>query len=101
MSSDIWARLIVTMPSAGLGQMNFPSVRDFGAEIGEWSDSALSRNGQAIRRETGMPRPVMMLMTLQATLASVFCVGRVRAWRLGPITFLDRNIATSAKERFP
>jgi hypothetical protein len=52
---------------------------DFGAEIGEWSDSALSRNGQAIRRETGMPRPVMMLMTLQATLASVFCAGRVRA----------------------
>src|SRR4051812_37396522 len=29
MSSDIWARLIITMPSAGLGQMNFPSVRRF------------------------------------------------------------------------
>src|SRR5690349_8697198 len=28
-SSDIWARLIVTTPSAGLGQMNFPSVRRF------------------------------------------------------------------------
>src|SRR3954453_5258070 len=28
-SSDIWARLIVTMPSSGLGQMNFPSVRRF------------------------------------------------------------------------
>jgi hypothetical protein len=25
MSSDIWARLIVTTPSAGLGQVNFPS----------------------------------------------------------------------------
>src|SRR3954469_13094702 len=28
-SSDIWARLIVTTPSVGLGQMNFPSVRRF------------------------------------------------------------------------
>jgi len=56
-----------------------PHCRDFGAEIREWSDSALSRRGQAIRRETGMPRPVMMFSTLQATLASVFCVGRVRA----------------------
>ena len=40
----------------------------------EWSDFALSRRGQAIRRETGMPRPVMMFNTLQATLVSVFCV---------------------------
>ena len=75
--------------------------KDFGAEIREWADFALSRSGQATRRDTGMPRPVMMLMTLQATLASVFCVGRVRAWRPRPITFLYRNIATSAKERFP
>jgi adenylylsulfate kinase-like enzyme len=74
---------------------------DFGAEIREWSDFALSRRGQAIRRETGMPMPVMMFSTLQATLASVFCVGRVRAWRPRPITFLYRNIATSANERFP
>src|SRR6188508_3360405 len=74
---------------------------DFGAEMREWADFALSRNGQATRRDTGMPRPVMMLMTLQATLASVFWVGRVRAWRPRPITFLYRNIATSAKERFP
>src|SRR5690349_19740892 len=73
----------------------------FGAEMREWADFALSRNGQATRRDTGMPRPVMMLMTLQATLASVFWVGRVRAWRPRPITFLYRNIATSAKERFP
>jgi len=52
---------------------------DFGAEIRVRADFTLSRGSQAIRRETGMPRPVMMLMTLQATLASVFCVGRVRA----------------------
>ena len=75
--------------------------RDFGAEIREWSDFALSRRFHAIRRDTGIPRPVMMLMTLQATLASVFWVGRVRAWRPRPITFLCRDIATSAKERFP
>jgi hypothetical protein len=58
-----------------------------------WVDFALSRGGQAIRRETGMPRAVMMLMTLQATLVSVFCVGRVRAGR--PSTLLYRNIAKS------
>jgi hypothetical protein len=58
---------------------------DFGAEIREWSDFALSRRGQAIRRETGMPRPVMMFSTLQATLASVFCVGRVRGTRSPPL----------------
>jgi hypothetical protein len=52
---------------------------DFGAEIREWADFALSPGGQATRRDTGIPRLVMMLMTLQATLASVFCVGRVRA----------------------
>ena len=52
---------------------------DFGAEIRVRADFTLSRSSQAIRRETGMPRPVMMLMTLQATLVSVFCVGRVRA----------------------
>ena len=63
--------------------------------------SPFPAGGQAIRRETGMPRPVMMLMTLQATLASVFCVGRVRAWRPRPTSFLYRNIATSANERFP
>ena len=52
---------------------------DFGAEIRGWADFALSRGGQATRRDTGMPRLVMMLMTLQATVASVFCVGRLRA----------------------
>ena len=56
-----------------------PSERDFGAEMREWADFALSRSSQATRRDTGMPKPVMMLMTLQATLASVFCVGKVRA----------------------
>ena len=53
-------------------------LRDFGAEMREWADFALSRNGQATRRDTGMPRPVMMLMTLHAILASVFCVGSSR-----------------------
>jgi hypothetical protein len=33
-------------------------------------------------------------------LASVFCVGRVRAWRPRPITFLYRNIATSISARW-
>jgi hypothetical protein len=61
---------------------------DVGAEIRVWSDFTLSRGGQAIRRDTGMPRLVMRLRTVQATLASVFCVGRVRAWRLRPIKVL-------------
>jgi hypothetical protein len=68
--------------ASGLSTMckcNEAPRQDFGAEISVWADFALSRRGQAIRRETGMPRPVMMLMTLQATLASVFCAGRLRA----------------------
>jgi hypothetical protein len=64
------------------------AATDFGAEIRVWADFALCCNGQALRRDTGMPRLVIRLMTLQATLASVFWVGRVRAWRLQPITFL-------------
>ena len=97
-----WTRyLLLTFRCTALSDEKRASVLrlDFGAEMREWSDFALSRNGQATRRDTGMPRPVMMLMTLQAT--SVFCVGRVRAWRPRPITFLYRNIATSANERFP
>src|SRR5690349_23893878 len=96
------ARLCRRFASSALHNLpDFGTCCDFGAEMREWADFALSRNGQATRRDTGMPRPVMMLMTLQATLASVFWVGRVRAWRPRPITFLYRNIATSAKERFP
>jgi hypothetical protein len=66
-------------------------MRDFGAEIRVWADFALSRGNQALRRDNGMPRPVMMLITLQATLGSVFCVDKVRAWRLRPINFLYPN----------
>jgi hypothetical protein len=43
---------------------------------------------QVMRCDTGMPRWVMMLMTLQPAAASAFCVGRVRAWRRRPITVL-------------
>jgi hypothetical protein len=46
-------------------------LSDFGAEISVWADFALSRWGQVIRRETGMPRPVMMLMTLEGTVKSL------------------------------
>jgi hypothetical protein len=58
--------------------------KDVGAKIRNGTDFTLSHAGQAIRRNTGMPRPVMMLIILQAT--SVFCVSRVRAWR--PISTL-------------
>jgi hypothetical protein len=53
--------------------------KDVGAKIRNGTDFTLSHAGQAIRRNTGMPRPVMMLIILQATLAPVFCVSRVRA----------------------
>jgi hypothetical protein len=52
---------------------------DVGAKIGVRAEFAHSRGDQALRRDTGMPRLAVMLMTLQATLASVFCVGCVRA----------------------
>src|SRR4029453_6233198 len=38
-----------------------------GGEIGVRADFAQSHGGQAARRDIGMPRPVMMLITLQAT----------------------------------
>ena len=46
------------------------------------------RRLQATFRETGMPRPVMRLMTLHATLASTFCAGRVRARSVRPMMTL-------------
>ena len=46
-----------------------------------------------------MPRPAIRLMTAQATRASAFCAGRVRARRLRPMRILYRSIATSARER--
>jgi hypothetical protein len=64
---------------SSFGQLFQAVDPDFGAEIRVRADFTLSRGSQAIRWETGMPRPVMMLMALQATLASVFCVGKVRA----------------------
>jgi hypothetical protein len=41
----------------------------------------------------------MPSMTLQAAAASVFCGGRVWAWRRRPIRVLSRIIATSPKDR--
>jgi len=46
------------------------------------------RRFQASLRETGMPRAVMRLSTLQPTLASTFCAGRVRARSVRPMMVL-------------
>jgi hypothetical protein len=43
---------------------------------------------QASFRETGMPRAVMRLSTLQAILASTFCAGSVRARSVRPMMVL-------------
>ena len=51
-------------------------------------DFALCAGSQATFRETGMPRLVMRLITLQAIRASTFCADRVRARRLRPIKTL-------------
>src|SRR5690349_634084 len=59
---------------------------DFGAQIGVPAEFALSHGVQATRRDTGLPRPVMMLRTRQPAAASVFCAGRLRARRPRPIT---------------
>ena len=56
---------------------------------------------QATFPVVGMPRLVMGLMTAQATLASAFCAGRVRARRLRPIGTLNRSIATSTNDLLP
>jgi hypothetical protein len=80
-SSGLWAACLPDLSLLTMyGGLSFEAATlDFGAEIIVWSDFALFRGDQAIRRDTGMPRPVTMLTTLQATLASIFCVGKVRA----------------------
>ena len=52
------------------------------------TDLALCAGSQATFRETGMPRLVMRLITLQAMRASTFWADRVRAQRLLPIKTL-------------
>jgi hypothetical protein len=48
-------------------------VWDVGAEIGLRADLALSRGGQATRLNTGMPRPVMILVDCNPALRSPVC----------------------------
>ncbi len=55
----------------------------------------------AVRCDTGMPSLLIRLSTGQATLASVFWAGRVRARRPRPMMVLYRNTALSPSERLP
>ena len=64
------------------------AVTDFGAQFRRGPHSAPDAGVQAMRSDTGMPRWVMMLMTLQPMATSVLCFGRVRAWRRRPIRVL-------------
>ena len=65
------------------------------------TDFALYACVQATFRETGMPRLVMRLITLQAIRASTFCADRVRARRLRPIKILYLWKAVSTKRPLP
>jgi hypothetical protein len=65
------------------------------------TDFALCAGSQATFRETGMPRLVMRLITMQAMRALTFCADRVRARRLLPIKTLYLWKAVSTKDRFP
>ena len=56
---------------------------------------------QAMRCDTGIPSRVIRLSTEQATRASVFWLGRVRARRPRPMMVLYRNTAVSPSERLP
>jgi hypothetical protein len=56
--------------------------------MGLGTDFALCACVQATFRETGMPRRVMRLITVQAMPASTFWADRVRARRLRPIKTL-------------
>ena len=62
------------------------------------TDFALCAGAQATFRETGMPRLVMRLITLQAIRASTFCADRVRARRLRPTRtlYLWKAVSPSA-----
>jgi hypothetical protein len=63
------------------------SLVGLGAEI-EVPACAPCSGSQATFRETGMPRLVMRLITVQAMRASTFWADRVRARRLLPIKTL-------------
>ena len=56
---------------------------------------------QAMRCDTGVPSRVIRLSAEQATRASVFWLGRVRARRPRPMMVLYRNTAVSPSERLP
>src|SRR3954463_9471143 len=56
---------------------------------------------QGMRCDTGMPSRVIRLSTEQATRASVFWLGRVRARRPRPMMVLYRNMAVSPSECLP
>ena len=71
-------------------------AHDFGAINREWAEFALSRGAPAGHRHAEAGHDVHDLAS-----DSFFCVGRVRAWRLRPNNFLNRNSVTSAKEHLP
>jgi len=76
-------------------------IEGFGAQIRLWTCGGSWVPFQAIRCDIGMLRRVIRFSTEQATLASVFWAGRVRARRLLPMAALYRNIAVSACDRRP
>ena len=74
---------------------------DLGAQFRSWTWSPIPKRFQRTRWNTGMPRRVIRFSTEQATLASVFWAGNVRARRLLPMMVLKRNMAVSACDRRP
>ena len=73
-------------------KINLTAIGTYGAGVGAQPEIGgqrwPSRRFQASLRETGMPRAVMRLSTLQPTLASTFCAGRVRARSVRPMMVL-------------
>ena len=64
------------------------ALPDTGAQFGWWAQSGRWTRFQAMRCDTGMPSRVIRLSTEQATRASVFWAGRVRARRPRPMMAL-------------
>ena len=78
---------LIRSPLPLVGQLQ-AALTDLGAQFRSWTWSPNPGRSQRMRWNTGLARQAIRFSTEQATLASVFWAGRVRARRRLPMTVL-------------